>query len=317
MARYVVRRIVAMLPLLVFITSMVFILGQYGAGDLAAYLTMQQSGGRFDMERYNEMREMLRLDDSILVRYGRWLSNTARGDLGVSYVKIGQPKINWLIKRAIPVSGQLGLAAFFILIVIGIPLGVAAAVFQNSALDYAIVGGSTLLSSIPSFVLAPIAMIVLVAELHIVPYVGVGWHGLFNVRTILPAATLAAGPLLIVVRYTRFSVLEVLSQEYVRAARARGLSEWLVLTRHVIKNSFTPILTVLGMTAAYLLAGSIFIERIFNLSGFGSLAAEALEGGDLQTSTGVMLVSAVIMMVMNLIVDVSYGFLDPRVKIAD
>jgi ABC-type dipeptide/oligopeptide/nickel transport system permease component len=315
MIRYLIRRLLAMIPLIVFVTSMTFILGQYGAGDLAAYLTIQQSGGILDMGKYYEMRATLRLDDPVIVRYGRWLWNALHGDLGRAWTRIGQPGVTYLIKKAIPVSFQLGIAALVLLIVIGVPLGVLAAVAHNTVIDYFLVSLATIISSIPGFVLGPIAMIVLVAQLHILPRVGLGWHGLFSVDTLLPALVLAAGPILGIVRYTRFSVLDVLSQDYVRAARAQGLTEWMVITKHVIKNAMTPVLTVLGMTAAGLVSGSIFVERIFNLQGFGTLAGAAIEGGDLQTSTGVLLVSAFVVMFANLGVDMMYGLLDPRVKL--
>ncbi|MBV7334147.1 ABC transporter permease [Chloroflexi bacterium TSY] len=188
---------------------------------------------------------------------------------------------------------------------------------HNSILDHLIVAGATLISSIPDFVRAPLFMIFLVAEWQLLPYVGLGWHGLFSANTILPALVLATGPLLGMIRYTRSSVLESLSQDYIRTARAKGLTEFRVITRHVLKNSMTPVLTVLGLTTANLLAGSIFIEPIFNLRGFGSLAFNAISGGDLDTATGVLLIGAILIMVANLLVDLMYGLLDPRVRIAE
>jgi peptide/nickel transport system permease protein len=315
MLRYILRRLITMIPLLVLITSLTYFLGQYGAGDLAAYLTTQEGGGKFNWDAYYKIRAELGLDDPPIVRYGRWLSGAVRGDLGKSYVLLGQPDVTYLLKKALPVSMQLGLAALAIVAVLGIPLGVSAAVMRNGPLDYLIVGSSTVLASVPTFVLAPIAMIVIVLNLKLLPSVPLGWHGLFDSRTILPALVLAAGPLLGVVRYTRASVLEVLSQEYVRLARAKGLPERLVVVKHVVKNSMTPVLTVLGLTAAGLVGGSIFVEQIFNLPGFGSLAGRALQMGDLQTSTGTILVSGLIIMVANLLVDLCYGLLDPRVRL--
>ena len=315
MTHYVVRRLLAMIPLMVFITAMAFLLGQYGAGDLAAYLTIQQSGGRLDMGLYQEMRNLLHLDDPIIVRYGRWLWDALHGDLGVAWTRIGQPGVTYLIKQAVPVSMQLGLAAFVLLIFVGIPLGILAAVAQNTFVDYMIVTGATVLSSVPGFVLAPLAMIALVVKLRILPFVGLGWHGLFSMQALLPALVLAIGPMLGIIRFTRFAVLEVLSQEYIRAARARGMREIWVIVRHVMKNAMTPVITILGMTAAGLMSGSLFIEVIFNLPGLGSLAGQAIRGGDLQTSTGVILVSASVVMLANLVVDLTYGVLDPRVRL--
>lgn len=132
----------------------------------------------------------------------------------------------------------------------------------------------------------------------------------------MPAACLAAGPFLNLVRYTRASVLEVLSQDYIRAARARGLSEMQVMLSHVVRNSLTPVVTVLGLTGAQLIGGTIFIESIFNLQGFGQVTQKAIALGDIQTSTACALVSTVIILATNLMVDVLYGFLDPRVRLS-
>ena len=222
-----------------------------------------------------------------------------------------------LLAKALPVSLKLGVASLFVVVLLGIPLGILAAAFRNTFLDYAIVGGATVISSIPGFVRAPIAMVLLVAQLKIFPSVGLGWHGIFSKQALLPILVLGVGPIRGIVRYTRASVLEVLSQDYVRAARARGLAEWLVISKHVIKNAMLPIVTVLGMTAGGLVSGSIFIERVFNIRGFGYLASDAIQGGDVQASTGVLIVSALIIMTSNLVVDLSYGALDPRVRLAD
>jgi ABC-type dipeptide/oligopeptide/nickel transport system permease component len=194
-------------------------------------------------------------------------------------------------------------------------LGIIAAVGRNTVVDYAIVTVITVLSSIPPFVLVPVAMYVLVVRLHIIPTIGTGWQGLFHRETILPAACLAVGPMLGVVRYTRAQVLDVLSQEYVRAARARGLAEWQVIAKHVVKNAMTPVVTVLGLSTARLLSGSIFIENSFGYRGFGWVAIGAFRGGDIQTVAASTLVSAFIVMIANLIVDMLYGVLDPRVRL--
>lgn len=312
---YIIRRILIMLPLLFFITAFVFLLGQYGATDLAMELTLRVNDNVFDAELYESFRAELGLDKPVLVQYGEFILDALRGDFGVSYILPGTPDIARLIAATLPISLQLGLAALMILIVVGVPLGVLAAVARNNWLDHVIITGSTILSSIPPFALAPIVLVVLVAELGIFPSTGFGWHGLFSRETLLPAATLAAGPLLGIIRFTRASVIDVLSQEYVRAARARGLTEWMVVVRHVIKNAMTPVLTVLGVTTGFLLSGSIFIETVFGIRGFGDVAVSAFQGGDVKTVAATTLVSATIVMFMSLFVDLLYGVLDPRVRL--
>ncbi len=317
MLRYLVRRILSMIPLLVVVTAFTFIVGQYGAGDLAAYLagTRGDATKGFDTELYQRFRQELGMDDPIYVRYGRWLWNALHGDLGKSYVMMGDPSVAYLIKNAVPQSLQLCLAALFLVTLIGVPLGVVAAVFSNSWLDRVLVSGSSVLSSIPSFVLAPVAIIVVVVRLKLLPSVGVGWHGLFAKEIILPAFCLAMVGLLNVVRTTRVSILEVLSQEYVRAARARGLSERLVIAKHVVRNAALPVVTVLGMTGALLLGATVFIEQIFNIQGFGMMVSKGLQRGDVMTVTGAVLVSTVIVMLFSLLVDLLYGVIDPRVRV--
>jgi len=315
MVRYILRRVAAMVPLLLVIVGFVFFLGQYGANDLAMSMTLRVNDGVFDAQIYEAMRQKLDLSDPVAVRFMRFIGNAARGEFGVSYALQGTPDIGRMIAKALPISMQLGLVSMLMCIVIGIPLGVISAAWRNSAADYLIVGGATVLSSVPAFVLAPIALVVLVGQLRILPTVGTGWHGPFAQETLLPAACLAAGPLLGIVRYTRASVVDTLAQEYIRAARARGLAEWQVIVRHVIKNSMTPVLTTLGLATARLLSGSIFIETVFSIQGLGSVAVTAFQAGDIQTVAATTLVSAMIVMAANILVDLLYGMLDPRVRL--
>ncbi|HUX86415.1 MAG TPA: ABC transporter permease [Chloroflexota bacterium] len=314
--RYLLQRLIGMIPLLLLITALVFFLGQYGAGDEALNLTLQLNDGNFDAQLYQDMRHKLHEDLPAPTRFVEFLQGAVHGDFGVSYVLPGTPSIGEMIATSLPISLQLGLLAMIIVVVVGIPLGVLAAIGRNSILDYSVVGVSTLLSATPAFVVAPIAMVLLVIQFHILPTVGLGWLGITNPNTLLPAACLAAGPLLHVVRFTRASVINALSQEYVRAARARGLSEFRVITGHVIKNAMTPVLTVLGLSTAHVVSGSIFIETIFNIHGFGFVAVTAFQNGDIQTVAATTLVSAMIIVAANLLVDMAYGALDPRVRLS-
>ena len=315
MLNYILRRLLAMIPLLVIITSFIFVIGQYGSGDLAAYLTQHENGGKFDPVLYQSFRQRLHLDQPVYVRYGEWVVQALRGDLGVSYVSQGEPGVTYMIEQALPISLEIGAAALVLVIIVGIPLGMLAAIFRNTPLDYGIVGVVTVLSSVPLFVLAPLAVYFFVIQIHLVPSVGLGWHGIFDPASILPVTILAANSCLTTVRFTRASVLEVLSQEYVRAAYAKGLSGWKVVTKHVFKNALLPVLSVVGLTASYLIGGSLFIELVFNLQGFGLLAYNSLQVGDVQTITGIVFVTAILIMLINLVTDVFYSFVDPRVKL--
>ena len=203
MLRYVLGRVAAMLPLLIVVTFIAFMLGEYGAGDLAAYLVTTRGDGRMDMADYYRMRELLALDDPALVRYGRWVWNALHGDFGRAWASIGQPKVEFLLARALPISLPLGAAASLFVMLTGIPLGILAAAFRNTWVDYVIVGGATAISSIPGFVSAPMAMVILVAQLRLFPSVGLGWHGIFSRQAILPIIVLGVGPVRGIARYTR------------------------------------------------------------------------------------------------------------------
>lgn len=317
MIRYIIRRIGMMVPLLLIVTAFVFILGQYGAADLAMTITLQVHDGQFDVETYQTLQHEMGLDKPPVMRFVYFIFNAIQGEFGVSYVLPGTPRIDRLILSTLPITLQLVFAALIILIIVGIPLGVIAAIRRNKTLDYFIVSSTTILSSTPLFVLAPLALALLVSKLHILPAVGFGWHGFFSWQILLPAACLAADPLLGVVRYTRASVLDIQSQEYIRAARARGLSEWLVVSRHVVKNSMTPVLTWLGIAVSRMLAGAIFIETVFGIRGFGDVAVTAFQGGDVQLVAATTLVTAVIVMFTSLVADLLYGVLDPRVRLEE
>lgn len=174
MLQYLSRRLVGLVPLLLVITAFVFLLGQYGAGDLTAYLTFQRSGGKFDQELYSRYRAELGLNDPALVRYGRWLSSALQGDLGRSLVTIGEPEITGMLARTLPVTLQLALASLILVTVTSVPIGILTAFYHNSLLDRFLVSSASVLSTIPSFVLAPLSMIVLVNQLHLLPSVGLG-----------------------------------------------------------------------------------------------------------------------------------------------
>ncbi|MBK8034502.1 MAG: ABC transporter permease [Chloroflexi bacterium] len=194
MFSFLVRRLAGLIPLLLVVSAFVFVLGQYGAGDLAAYLTFQRSGGRFDQELYDRYRAELGLDDPVLLRYTTWLGKALQGDLGRSYVAIGEPEIADLLARSLPITLQLAFAALVFVTCTAVPIGFITALYRNSLLDRLLVSAASVLSTIPAFVLAPLSMIVIVNQLHLLPSVGLGWRGLFSQETILPAACLAAGP---------------------------------------------------------------------------------------------------------------------------
>ncbi|WP_421725045.1 ABC transporter permease [Bauldia sp.] len=315
MLLYVLRRLLLMIPMVVFITAFVFLLGQFAAPDIAFERTIRLNDGVFDPEIYETLRVNMGLDGSVLERFGRFIAGAVTGDFGVSWTLPGNPEIGPLILKALPISMQLGAAALVMALAVGIPLGVLAAAYRGKFGDYATVTVATILASIPPFVLAPLALVLFVTTIPILPTTGFGWHGIFSVEAILPAALLAVGPLIIVVRYTRAAVIDTMAREFIRAARAKGLAERLVIGRHVLKNSMTPLLSAIGVIAGFLLSGTIFIETVFGIKGFGFVSVTAFRSGDINTVAAATLVSGMITAIVNLVTDLCYGVLDPRVRI--
>jgi ABC-type dipeptide/oligopeptide/nickel transport system permease component len=246
------------------------------------------------------------------VQYADYMGKVVRGDLGTS-IASRQPVLD-MIRVALPITLQLGLAAGALLIVVGIPLGVLAALRHNTWMDYTIVSSSLFLRTIPIFVLAPMLMILFVLQLGILD-VPLGWQGLVDQRVILPIILLSAGPLADVVRQTRVAVLEVLGQDYVVAARAKGLKTHMIVIRHIMRNALIPVVTSLGLIVNGLIHGSVFLDRVFSLPGFGSIVVNGIQLLDFPVILGTTIFSALLVIAANIAVDLIYPFIDPRVKL--
>ncbi|MGH2530886.1 MAG: ABC transporter permease [Thermomicrobiales bacterium] len=309
MTGYVLRRLMLFVPTLLVISFITFVLGHYGPGDPVRTL---MGDNWADEETYQILRHQYGFDRPLLVQYGDFLVSAGHGDLGRS-LSGSSLTVNELISKTLPVSIQLGLVALVILAVGGVGLGVLAALRQNTWLDYLIVVSSVVGHSFPVFVLAPMLLILVVLKLQLMA-TPTGWDGLFSTKVLLPATLLAVTPLIGIVRQTRASVIEVLAQDYVRTARAKGLPSRMVVLRHILKNSLTPVVTLMGFLFAGLITGSIFVESIFAIPGFGQLYYQAIRQYDYPVLMGTTLVSAVILVSINLLVDLLYGVLDPRVR---
>jgi ABC-type dipeptide/oligopeptide/nickel transport system permease component len=309
MLRYITVRLLYFVPVLFVVSFFTFAVGFYGPGDPIRVLMKENWN---DEETYQILRRKYGFDRPFLVQYGDYMLKAVQGDFGRSVLR-AMP-VRDLMLPSLAVTAQLGLAALASLSLFGIGLGVIAALKQNSWIDYTIVTGSIILQSIPVFVLAPILMFILVLDLRLMKTPS-GWDGLFSSKTLLPIFLLTALGLLVVVRQTREAVISARSSDYVRTARAKGLRERTILWRHVLKNAMSPVLTTIGLLSSWLLTGSIFIESIFSIPGFGSLYYGALKTRDYPVLIGTTLVVTLIVMLMNLIVDVCYVLLDPRARV--
>ena len=314
MLKYILARLTIAIPTFVLVMLITFTLTALSPFDPVAMMMQQQES--LDAMQKDEIVQRIRnqygLDDPFLVQFTKYVQRVAQGDLGVSIN--GQRDVLRAIVKTFPISLQLGLAGAILTALVGIPLGALAALKQNSWLDYTIVGGTLVFRSLPVFVLAPLLLVLFVLVLGIMK-VPRGWDGLFQTKTILPIFILMLGPLPVVVRQTRQSVLDIFAQDYVRTAKAKGLKMWLIIGRHILRNALIPVVTTLGFIVEGLIVGSIFLDSIFTIPGFGGVAEAAFRGFDYPMLLGVTMVSSLMIILTNLVVDLIYPFLDPRIQL--
>ena len=307
MGAYVIRRL-AWTPVLLLIVALItFLLGTYGPGDPVEVLQGQYN----NPEVVERIRQQRGLDRNVFVQYGVYIKNLVRGDLGESF-KYRDRTVAELIGKRIWVSAQLGLAASIVALSLGIPLGVFTAMKQGTWIDVTTVSITLFFMSLPVFITAPLLLLTFGLWLGILPIQG--WGGFFDPRIVMPALVLGVPGIAVITRLTRASTLEVLSQDYVRTARAKGLGEFLVRRRHILRNSLIPVFTVVGLSLATLVEGSFITEGYFGIPGIGSLAIEAFFSRDYPVITALVLIIAAAFVAANLIVDVGYRFLDPRIR---
>ena len=308
MRTYIARRLLWTPVLLLVVSFITFTLGRFGPGDPVQTML----GPRASPEAVARIREQLGLDDNIAVQYTRYIGGVFQGDFGESFKYRGRSVGELLFKR-IPVSAQLGLAALIISVGLGIPLGLLAALKQGTGWDTVLVAGTLLGQSLPVFLTAPVLLLVFALRLDVLPTHG--WNGFFSTNIILPALVLGIPGVAILTRLTRASALDVVGQDYIRTARAKGLSEGAVRSRHVLRNALIPIVTTLGFSLAGLASGSFIVEGFFGIPGIGMLAIESLFARDYPIIMALTLIGTTLFVLANLVVDLIYPFLDPRIRL--
>jgi peptide/nickel transport system permease protein len=284
-----------------------FVLGYYGPGDPVRNILGLEFGTRHEAE---SLRHAYGLDRPILVQFGDYIWHALHGDLGTSWQR-GRP-VSILVSHGLGITLQLGGAAIALMIVLGIPLGVIAALNHNKLVDRVIVISFIVLHAIPPYVLGPLLLVLGVLTFHLVP-VTLGWSGLFSTTTIIPALTLALGPLVFIIRQMRNSVLEVLGEQHIVTAEALGLPLRVVLMRHVLPNAMGPVVNQLGLAIGGLLAATVFVESIFNIPGFGSLLYSSVQTQDYPLLVGSMIVAILLMSIVFLLTDFVQALFDPRI----
>lgn len=308
MGKYVLSRL-AWLPVILLIVSFItFALGRFGPGDPVEILMGQYN----DEQVIERIREQRGFNDPILVQYGRYIKDVVRGDFGESFKYRGRT-VSELLKKKMWVSAQLNIAAISLSLVVGIPLGLFAALRQGTLWDTGTVAFTLLGQSIPVFLTAPVVLLVFALKLDILPTHG--WGGLFDTRVILPAVVMGVPGIAIITRLTRASTLEVISQDYIRTARAKGLSEFTVQRRHVLRNAMIPVITMLGFSLAGIAFTSFIVERFFGIPGIGNLFIESIFARDFPIINAVIIIGTTMFVAANLIVDMIYPWLDPRIRL--
>ena len=312
MIAYIIRRLLYVIPVLFVVSLISFSLMQLVPGDPAIVI----AGTGASPAEVALIREQLGLNEPFHVQLLSWYANLFRGDLGTSLL-LGRDVIEVTVER-LPVSLSIALYALVLTLIFGISMGIIAALRQNSWVDQAVMTVALIGVSLPNFWLALILIVLFAVELGWLPSAGyvdyrvdfVGWLR----ATTLPAVSLAMLQMGLLARITRSTMLEVLRQDYIRTARAKGLPEHVVVGKHALKNVMIPVVTVIGIIFSVLLSGSVVIETIFSIPGVGSLLGSAILRRDYPVIQGGLLLVATMLLLLNLIIDILYAYFDPRVR---
>ncbi len=305
MLSFAIKRLLGAIPTLLLITTVSF------------FLMRAAPGGPFDKERIVQpeieaaLKHEYHLDEPIVAQFGRYLWNLVHGDFGPSF-QYRDFTVTELIWGGFPVSLLLGSLAMFFAVLIGTVIGIACAIRQNSTFDYTVIGFAMIGIMVPNFVLAPLFTLVFGLMLHWLP-VG-GWGNGDISHIILPVTALALYPISVIARLMRGSMIEILHTNYLRTARAKGLPEWITIIRHALKAAMLPVISYLGPAVVNTITGSIIIEQIFGIPGIGRYFVQAALNRDYTLVMGVTVFYGVLIILANLLVDLTYGLVDPRVR---
>ena len=310
MVRLVVTRLLGLVPLMLLITTIVFFMVRMVPGDPAKLMV---GGQRISQQNLENIRKAYRLDRPVLEQYGLWLQDLSHGNLGRSYRQ--RTEVRTLIVDRLPVTTKLAGFSFLISLLIAVPLGIVAAVKRNTWIDvgatvFALVGASS-----PVFFTAILLILIFSFRLGWLPSIGAGDGGWDTfVHLLLPSLTLGISLAAITTRITRSAMIEALTQDYIETARAKGLSSRSVVMKHALRNALVPIVTVAGLQFGYLIVGAVLVEQVFGLGGLGSLLIQAVQVRDYPVVQGATIFIAAVFIILNLIVDILYGVIDPRVR---
>lgn len=306
MLRLILRRLLAAIPVLWIVVTVTFVLMHAAPGGPWDALGMRK---RLDPSLEQAFNHVYGLDKPLYQQYLIYLDNVLHLNFGTSFQQQGTSTLS-VILSGFPYSAVIGLLAFGFAVAIGLPIGILAAVKQNTWADYASLFAATAGYAIPNFVIGVFALVLFGVELG---WVSILWHGQWQ-NFVLPSLVLGLGPAAFLARLTRAAMLDETRQDYVRTARAKGLRLRSVIFQHVVRNAVIPVVTIMGPTIAALVTGTIIIEEVFNVPGMGHLYITSINARDYPVIMGVTLLYAVFIILGNMLVDISYGLIDPRIR---
>ena len=305
MLRFIVRRLLITIPMVLIIVTLTWGLIRLAPGN---FYTGEK---RIPPAIVKNIREKYGLDKPWYVQYGKMMGRLLKGDFGDSLTYPGQ-SVNQILWRALPVSATLGLLAYLLALLVGLTAGTLAALKQNSKLDYASMALAMLGISVPNFVLGPLLVLLFSLTLYWLP--PARWGGFPSWNLIMPVLTLSALYMAYIARLTRAGMLEILRADYVRTARAKGLTERQVIFRHVMRGGLLPVISFSGPALAYIITGTVVVEQIFALPGLGNYFINANFSRDEPLIIGIVAFLSILILVFNLLVDIAYALIDPRIR---
>lgn len=306
MRKFIIKRVVGIIPILLGVSLILFIMLNIVPGDPIALMM----GEHANAETIERVTERMHLNDPVIVRFFRFIIDAFKGDFGYSY-KLKR-EVSSLIWNAFPNTAILAVSAAFLSWIIGIPAGIISAVKKHSFSDYSVMTFTLMGVSMPVFWAGLLFQYIFGLKLDLLPVAG--FDGLDIKYIIMPAIVLGWSSAAIIARLTRSSLLEVMSDDYIRTAREKGLLQGQVIFRHALKNSFLPVITIMAIQVASLLSGAVITETIFGIPGVGRLAVSAIQDRDMPLLQGSVLFTTILIILGNLVADILYGFLDPRIK---
>jgi peptide/nickel transport system permease protein len=308
MFKYIIRRLLQALVVVFMISLLTFIIMRLVPGDPVSLL-LGEGQIQITQEQVDAIRAKWGLDQPYHIQYLTWIGNFLRGDLGTSLVRRGVP-VRDMILEAVPVTAQLNIYALILALLFSLPAGIIAGVKRNSLFDYITAATATLGVAIPNFWLGLMLIMTVAVSIPALPVFGLKtWHGY-----ILPVIVVAIGQMAVITRVMRGSIIEVLEEDYIRTAQAKGLRHWTVVVRHAVRNALLPVVTVIGFQIAFILSGTIVVEQVFALPGVGRLFVDSVFRLDYQVVQSLVMILAILVVITNLLTDLVYAVVDPRIR---